>query len=206
MFAAGKDGKLVLLVRGAAPNHLVPVYGQAPYLPASASTSGGACSGLNPYVGPYYLTTMTLQGIPIGANISQSSVGTASSSSSIVARDRDSIEDYPEIRGSNYWDPMVEGHLISMLALAPSGNSSGRYPTIRRSEPSDAWMPDDRLVRIMNLNFNVVRLQIIMESIQHMAPDGSPLVALAQQGAKAANFIIAERLVGNPRGEPYVDN
>jgi hypothetical protein len=39
-----------------------------------------------------------------------------------------------------------------------------------------------------------------------MAPEVSPLVALAQQGAEVANFIIAERSVGNPRGEPSVDN
>jgi hypothetical protein len=45
-----------------------------------------------------------------------------------------------------------------------------------------------------------------MESIQHMAPEGSPLVALAQQGAEAANYVIAERSASNRRGEPSVDN
>jgi hypothetical protein len=33
-----------------------------------------------------------------------------------------------------------------------------------------------------------------METIQHMAPDGSPLAVLAQQGAKAMNLIVAEKL------------
>jgi hypothetical protein len=47
----------------------------------------------------------------------------------------------------------------------------------------------------LNLDFNVIRLQTIMESIQlqtimesiqQMAPKSSPLVALAQQRAEAA--------------------
>jgi hypothetical protein len=36
------------------------------------------------------------------------------------------------------------------------------------------------LVRNLNTDFNVVRLQTIMESIQCMAPEGSPLLFLAQ--------------------------
>jgi hypothetical protein len=39
-----------------------------------------------------------------------------------------------------------------------------------------------------------------------MAPEISPLVALAQQGAEAANVVIAQRSVGNPQGEPSVGN
>jgi hypothetical protein len=39
-----------------------------------------------------------------------------------------------------------------------------------------------------------------------MAPRGSPLVALAKQGAEAVNFIIAQRSAGNPRGEHFVGN
>jgi hypothetical protein len=46
-----------------------------------------------------------------------------------------------------------------------------------------------------------------MESIQRMTPEGSPLLALAQQGAEAASHVIAaERLAGNHRGEPSIDN
>jgi hypothetical protein len=45
-----------------------------------------------------------------------------------------------------------------------------------------------------------------MEMIQHMQPEGSPLVALAQQRAEAANIIIVEKSVGNPRREPSVGN
>jgi hypothetical protein len=39
-----------------------------------------------------------------------------------------------------------------------------------------------------------------------MAPEGSPLIALAQQGVDAANYIIAEWSAGNPWGEPSVSN
>jgi hypothetical protein len=35
-----------------------------------------------------------------------------------------------------------------------------------------------------------------METIQRMAPDGSPITLLAQQGAEAANFIVAEKSAG----------
>jgi hypothetical protein len=45
-----------------------------------------------------------------------------------------------------------------------------------------------------------------MESIRPMTPEGSPFVALAQQGAEAANHVIAERSTDNPRREPPVDN
>jgi hypothetical protein len=37
-----------------------------------------------------------------------------------------------------------------------------------------------------------------------MTPNGSPLALLAQQGAEAANLVIAEKSVGVPRGEPLV--
>jgi hypothetical protein len=51
-----------------------------------------------------------------------------------------------------------------------------------------------------------VRLKAIMESSQRMALEGSPLVALAQQGVKAVNYVIVERSADNPRGEPSVGN
>jgi hypothetical protein len=77
-------------------------------------------------------------------------------------------------------------------ARAPSHNSSNRYPTIGRSEASDAQTPNDGMIQNLNSDFNDVRLQTIMESIQCMNPEGSPLVALAQQGAEAANYAIVE--------------
>jgi hypothetical protein len=41
-------------------------------------------------------------------------------------------------------------------------------------------MPNDEMIMNLILDFNVARLQIIMESIQRMAPEGSPLIDLAQ--------------------------
>jgi hypothetical protein len=58
------------------------------------------------------------------------------------------------------------------------------------------------LVWNLNPNFNVMRVQTIMETIQRMAPDGSPLAILAQQGAEVANHIIAEKSASVPRKEP----
>jgi hypothetical protein len=60
------------------------------------------------------------------------------------------------------------------------------------------------MIQNLNLDFNAIRLQTIMESIQWMAPEGSPLVALPQQGAEATNFIVAHRSAGNPRGKPFI--
>jgi hypothetical protein len=77
-------------------------------------------------------------------------------------------------------------------AGVPSQNSSSRYPTIDRLEASDAQMPNDEMIWDLNPNFNAMWLHTIMESIQRMSPKGSPLIALAQQGAEAANYIIAE--------------
>jgi hypothetical protein len=42
-----------------------------------------------------------------------------------------------------------------------------------------------------------------METIQWMAPDSSPLALLAQQGAEAVNLVVAEKLIGVPRREPF---
>jgi hypothetical protein len=39
---------------------------------------------------------------------------------------------------------------------------------------------------------------MIMETIHRMAPDGSPLVLLAPQGAEVANLIITEKSAGEP--------
>jgi hypothetical protein len=69
MFAAGEDGNLELLTQGLAPKCLMPMYGHAPYLLTSSSTSGSACSGFNPYAEPYHHAAKTTHGIPIGAPI-----------------------------------------------------------------------------------------------------------------------------------------
>jgi hypothetical protein len=92
--------------------------------------------------------------------------------------------------------------------VAPNGdrscNSSNRYPTIGILETSDAKTPSARLVRNLNSDFNAIRIQATMETIQRMAPDGSPLALLAQQGAEVANLIIAKKSAGIPQREPSV--
>jgi hypothetical protein len=153
LFATGEDGNLELLTRGPTPRHHVPVYGTAPYHPADPSTSVGACSGLNPHAGQYYLSVMTSQGHQIGKTIFQTSTGTSSSSSSGATPDWHSIEDYPEIRDSAYWNPAIEARRISMAGLARgnSQNNSSRYI----SEESDARTPSNKLVQNLNLYLKV---------------------------------------------------
>jgi hypothetical protein len=148
MFATGEDVKLKLLTQGPASKRLAPIYGQAPYLPANSSTLGSACSRLNPYAGPYHRVTKATQGIPTGAPIFQPLAGTSSSSTSAASPDQDSTDDYPKIGGSICWNSTDEGRLIIMVAPvgAHSHNSSSRYPTIERSEASDAQTPNDRMI------------------------------------------------------------
>jgi hypothetical protein len=64
----------------------------------------------------------------------------------------------------------------------------------------------ERMIQNLHPDFNVIWLQTIMESIQRMTPEGSPLVALAQQVAEVTNIVVAQRSAGNPRGEPSVGN
>jgi hypothetical protein len=171
-----------MLTPGPTLERFASVYGHTPYLSDTSSTSGGACSGLNPYAEPYHCTARFIQGILSGASILQPSAGASSYSSSAASLNQDSVDDYPEIGGNPCWNSTKESRLIIMVAPVetPSHNSSSRYPTIGRSEASDAWTPNDGMIKNLNLDFNVVWLQTIMESIQCMAPEDSPLVALAQ--------------------------
>jgi hypothetical protein len=185
----------------------VPVY-RLVCLLAISSTSDGTCSGLASYAGSYIRTAKLVRGIPIVTSILQPSAEASSSSSSTVSPDQDSADDYPEIGGSTYCDSTEEGRLIIMVASPgePSHNSSNMYPIIRRSEASNARTPNDGIIRNLNLDFNAVWLQTIIESIQRMASEGSSIVALAQQGAEAVNYVITQRSTDNPRGERSVDN
>jgi hypothetical protein len=85
-----------------------------------------------------------------------------------------------------------------------SHNNSSGYPTIGRSETSGAQTPSAGLVQNLNPDFNVVRVQAIMETIQRMAPDGSPLALLSQQEAEVVNLVVAEKSASGPRREPSV--
>jgi hypothetical protein len=130
--------------------------------------------------------------------------GAASSSPSALSSDQGSSKNYPEIGVNTCESSASTSHLICMVA--PNEDQprhiSSRYPTIGRSEASDVRTPSTGLVRNLNLDFNVVHVQAIMETIQRMAPDGSPLALLAQQGAEPANLVVAEKSTGVPRKEP----
>jgi hypothetical protein len=129
--------------------------------------------------------------------------GASSLSSSASTPNLDSSDDYPEIGASACGELAEGGHLIYMVA--PNGdqlhNSSSRYPTIGRTKASNARTPSNDLVWNLNPDFNVVPVQAIMESIQRMAPDGSPLAVLAQQGDEAANLVVTEKSAGIPQME-----
>jgi hypothetical protein len=73
-----------------------------------------------------------------------------------------------------------------------SRNSPSGYLTIGRSQTYDVKTP----------SMGLVRVQTIIETIQLMSPDGSPLALLAQQGAEAANLIVAEKSANGLRREP----
>jgi hypothetical protein len=148
MFVVGEGGNLELLTRGPAPKHLVPVYGQASYLPHQFIYIRRGCSGLNPYTGSYHCAAKTTHGLLIRAHIFQPSAGTSGSSASGASLDHDSTDDYPETGGSTCWNSAEESHPIIMMAPteAPSQNSSNIYSSIRRSEAPDVQTPSDRLV------------------------------------------------------------
>jgi hypothetical protein len=134
---------------------------------------------------PYIRTVKLVRGISVVTTILRPCAG-ASSSSSALSSDQGSSEDYPEIGVSTCGSSADISRLICMVAPnedQPRHSSSG-YPTIGRSETSDARTPSTGLIRNLNPDFNAVRVQAIMETIQRMAPDGSPLALLAQQGLK----------------------
>jgi hypothetical protein len=196
-FATGEDGDLKILPLGPALEHLAL---------ASASASGGSCSRSDPYAGSYIRTAKIVQGIPVVTTILWPLAGASSSSTSTSTPDPDSSDDYPEIGASAYGEPMEGGRFICMVALNGdrSNNISSKYPTIRRLEASDVRTPSGGLVQNLNPDFNTVWVQAIMETIQRMAPDGSPPAVLAQQGAETANLIVTEKSAVVPRREPSV--
>jgi hypothetical protein len=182
-----------MLSPGEAAEHIVP---------SSASSETQAESDL--FDGPYIRTVKLIREIPVVTTILRPYAGAASSSPSALSSDQGSSENYPEIGVNTCESSASTSRLICMVAPnedQPRHSSSG-YPTIGRSEASDARTPSTGLIRNLNPDFNAVRVQAIMETIQRMAPDGSPLALLAQQGAEAANLVIAEKSTGIPRREP----
>jgi hypothetical protein len=171
---------------------------------APSSASSGTQADSNFFDGLYIHTVKLVRGILVVTTILQSCAEASSSSSSALFSDQGSSKDYPEIRVSTCGSSADISHLIFMVAPnedQPCHSSSG-YPTIGRSEASDARTPSTGLIRNLNLDFNVVRVQAIMETIQRMAPDDSPLALLPQQGAEAANLVIEGKSTGVPRREP----
>jgi hypothetical protein len=63
--AVEEDGDLRMLPPGPAPERLAPADGQALWSLTTSSTSGGACSGLDPFVGLYIRTAKIVRGIPV---------------------------------------------------------------------------------------------------------------------------------------------
>jgi hypothetical protein len=192
-FVAGEDGDLRMLPPGEAAEHIAPSF---------ASSETQAESDL--FDGPYIRTVKLVRGIPVVMTILRPCAGASSSSSSALSSDQGTSEDYPEIGVSTCESSASISRLICMVAPNEDQlrHSSSGYPTIGRSEASDARTPSTGLIQNLNPDFNAVRVQAIMETIQRMAPDGSPLALLAQQGAEAANLVVAEKSTGIPRREP----
>jgi hypothetical protein len=174
-FATGEDGDLQMLPPGEVAEHIAP---------SSASSETQAESDL--FDGSYIRTVKLIRGIPVMTTILRPCAGASSSSPSALSSDQGSSEDYPEIGVNTCESSASISRLICMVALnedQPRHSSSG-YPTIGRSEASDAQTPSTGLIQNLNPNFNVVRVQAIMETIQWMAPDGSSLALLGNRGLK----------------------
>jgi hypothetical protein len=163
--------------------------------PAPSSTSGIICSGPNPFTRLYIRTAKLIRGILITTSTLRTFTEAPSSSSTASSPSRDSSDEYPEIGASACGKSIEDSRLI--LMVAPNGdqsrNSSSGYLTIGISETSNARTPSTGLAQNLNPDFNVVRVQTIMETIQRMAPDGSPLTLLA--------LIVAEKLASRPQRE-----
>jgi hypothetical protein len=155
MFAVKEEGNLRMLHPGPAPERQVPAHGQDLCCPTTSSTSGGAYSGSDSYAGDYICTAKLVRGIPVMTSILRPSIGASSSSSSAASPDQDSSDDYLEIGISTCRDFIRESLLIFMVSLNgdPSHNSSIRYPTIGRSEASDARTPNAGMIQNLNLDF-----------------------------------------------------
>jgi hypothetical protein len=195
-FVIGEDGDLKMLPPGTTPEHPAP---------APSSTSGGTCSGSDPFAGLYIRTAKLVRGIPIVMSTLRPFIRASSPSSLASSPDRDSSNDYPEI-GANAYENSAEDDRLILMVVPEGGwihNSSSGYPTIGRSDATDAQTPSTGLVQNLNPDINAVWVQAIMKTIQRMTSDGSPLALLTQQGAEAVNLVVAEKLAGVHRGKPF---
>jgi hypothetical protein len=60
-FAAGEDRNHKMMPPGPAPERHAQLYGQTPYFLAISSTTGGACSGLDPYAEQHIRTVKVVR-------------------------------------------------------------------------------------------------------------------------------------------------
>jgi hypothetical protein len=107
---------------------------------APSSTSGGACSELDPFAGLYIRTAKLVQSISIVTSILRLFTRASSSSLSAAFPGRDSSNDYLEIEVSACENSTEDDRLILMVApnKNQSHNNFSGYPTLGRSETSDA--------------------------------------------------------------------
>jgi hypothetical protein len=127
--AAGEDGDLRMLPPSDVIEHTDP-----------SSASSGTQTDLDFFDGLYIRTAKLVREIPVVTTILRSCAGASGSSSSTLSSDQGSSEDYPEIGVSTCGSSANISRLIFMVAPnedQPRHSSSG-YPTIRRSEASDA--------------------------------------------------------------------
>jgi hypothetical protein len=151
IFAAEENRELKMLSLGLAPGHLAPT---------SSSMSGRSYAGLGRCAGSYICTAKIIRGIPVVTSTLRPLVRASGSSTSASTPDSDLADDYPEIEASACGEPVKDGRFIYMVALNGdrSSNSSSKYPTIGRSEASDAQTTSGGLARNMNPDFNAVRI------------------------------------------------
>jgi hypothetical protein len=131
-FAAGEDRDLRMLPPGEAAEHIAP---------SSASSETQAESDL--FDGPYICTVKLIRGILVVTTILRPCAGAASSSPSALSSDQGSSKNYPEIRVNTCESSASTSRLICVVAPnedQPRHSSSG-YPTVGRSEASDARTP-----------------------------------------------------------------
>jgi hypothetical protein len=196
-FATREDGDLKMLPPGPTPEQLALT---------SSSASGRSCIGSGCCAGNYIRTAKIVWGIPVVTSILRPMAGASSSSTSVLTPDSDLFDDYPKIDASACGEPRKDGRFIYIVALNGdrSSNTSSKYPTIERSEASDAQTLSGGFTQNLNSDFNAIQVHAIMETIRRMTPDGCPLAVLAQQGAEAANLIVVEKSIGVPQREPSV--
>jgi hypothetical protein len=141
-FIVGEDGNLKILPPRPELEHLTSVYGQAPCFPVISSTTGGACSGSDPYPGQHIHTVKLVRGIPIVTSILQPTTGHRACphqqrppiKTQLMITPRSGkvpIGTPPKRAASLLWWPQLEGLRRTALANIPSSGHQNR-PMLER--------------------------------------------------------------------------